>query len=251
MGSPSEEAVATHRAATMSRRFYTWFIVCAFLIVFAGFAHTFYLRTVFDTATLPLRLHLHGLLFTAWFLLFFAQARLIARHRVDLHRKLGIMGAFLAPLCTAVAIEVSFHAGRRAFLAHPASIGNLTRPFAMDFGTALEFLALVAIALYLRRHPQAHKRVMLLACCSILFPAIGRIPLSSNTVLFDAVGFWGLIAITEIPPLTCVLYDTIRHRRLHPAFGWGGAALMASFPIFLLIGAGNPWFRFLSWLLSR
>ena len=116
----------------------------------------------------------------------------------------------------------------------------------MDFGTSLMFLVLVGIALYLRRRPEIHKRVMVLASCSILLPAIGRIPF-----LFDTVGFWGLVAITEVPPLACILYDTIKHRRLHPAFGWGGAVLLLSFPAFMLIGASDSWLKFLSWLLSR
>jgi hypothetical protein len=251
MGSSSEEVVATRPAARINRRFYTWFVVCAFLIIFAGFAHTYYLRLVFESKALPLLLHLHGSLFTAWFALFFIQARLVARHRVDLHRKLGVVGAFLAPLCTFVAIRVSLTAGKRLFLAHPASLADFTRPFAMDFGTSLMFLALVGIALCLRRRSEIHKRVMVLACCSILFPALGRIPASANTVLFDAVGFWGLVVIAEVPPLTCILYDTIKYRRLHPAFGWGGLALMASFPAFLLIAASDSWLKFLTWLLSR
>lgn len=243
--------MATPTAVTLNRRFYTWFAVCAFLIIFAGFAHTFYLRLVFETKALPLLLHLHGFLFTSWFVLFFVQARLVARHRVDLHRKLGVVGAFLAPLCACVAMRVSFNAGRKLFLAHPTSLTSFGRAGAMDFGTSLMFLVLVATALYLRRRPEIHKRIMVLACCSLLLPAIGRIPASANTVLFDAVGFWGLVAITEVPPLTCILYDTIKHRRLHPAFGWGGAVLLSSFPAFMLVGSGDSWLKFLSWLLSR
>ena len=122
MDSFSEEVMATRKAVTINRRFYTWFVVCAFLIIFAGFARTFYLRPVFQTKGLPLLLQLHGFLFTAWFVLFFVQARLVARHRVDLHRKLGVVGAVLAPLCAGVAIRVSFNAGRRAFLADPTSV---------------------------------------------------------------------------------------------------------------------------------
>jgi hypothetical protein len=246
MDSSSEEMMAPRTAVTSHRRFYLWFAVSAVLIIFAGFAHTYYLRLVFETTGLPLLLHLHGFLFTAWFVLFFAQARLVARHRVDLHRKLGVVGAVLAPLCACVAIGVSFNAGRRSFLADPTSLTNLTRPFAMDFGTSLMFLVLVTIALYLRRRPEIHKRLMVLACCSILLPAIGRIPF-----LFDTVGFWGLVAITEVPPLACIVYDTIKHRRLQPAFGWGGAVLLASFPAFMVAGSSDSWFKFLLWLVSR
>lgn len=238
--------MAARIAVTSHRRFYTCFAVCASIIIFAGFAHTYYLRLAFETKRLPPLLHLHGFLFTSWFALFFVQARLVAGHRVDLHRKLGVAGALLAPLCACVAARVSFVAGRRAFMAHPASLAILGRPFAMDFGTSLMFLVLVAIALYVRRRPDIHRRLMLLACCSILLPAIGRIPF-----VFDTVGLWGLVAITELPPLMCVLYDTIRHRRVHPAFGWGGAALLASFPAFMLIGSSGAWLKFLFWLLSR
>lgn len=245
MGS-SQETVAARTTVTSNGRYYTCFAVCAFLIIFAGFAHTYYLRLVFETKRLPLLLHLHGFLFTSWFVLFFVQTRLIARHRVDLHRKFGVAGAFLAPLCACVAIRVSLNAGRRTFMAHPASLTALGRPSAMDLGTSLTFLVLVAIALYLRRRPDRHKRIMVLACCSILLPAIGRIPF-----VFDTVGLWGLVAFTEVLPLTCILYDTIRHRRLHPAFGWGGTALLASFPAFMLVGSSDAWLKFLSWLLSR
>lgn len=247
----SEQIAAPVTRATSNRRFYTAFVAGAFFLVFAGFAHTYYLRMAFQTKPLPLLLHLHGLLFTSWFALFFVQARLVARHRVDLHRQLGIVAAFLAPLCTAVALRVSFNAGRRVFLAHPDSLPNFTRPAAMDFGTSLMFLGLVAMALYFRRRPEVHKRLMVLACCSILFPALGRIPIAPHTELFDAVGFWGLIVIAEIPPLACILYDTIKHRRLQPAFGWGGAALLMSFPALMGLAASGFWLKFLAWLLSR
>ena len=94
--------------------FYTWVAVGTFLIIFAGFARTYYLKILFGTPALPLLLHLHGLIFTLWFALFFIQARLIARHRVDLHRRLGIFGAVLArlPLCRCRG-RVSF--GRRSY----------------------------------------------------------------------------------------------------------------------------------------
>src|SRR6185437_3518094 len=122
---------AEHASARGS--FYTWVAVATFLIVFAGFARTYYLKILFGTRALPLLLHLHGLIFTLWFALFFIQARLIARHRVDLHRRLGIFGAVLAPLAACVAITVAFHAGRRIYLANPASLTVLrVRPLALD-----------------------------------------------------------------------------------------------------------------------
>jgi hypothetical protein len=87
----------------------------------------------------------------------------------------------------------------------------------------------------------------------LVWGAIGwTIPLSRYPDTYNKQpGFWGLVAIAEVPPLTCILYDTIKHRRLHPAFGWGGAALVASFPAFLLIAATDSCQKFLYWLLNR
>jgi hypothetical protein len=42
--------------------------------------------------------HIHGLVFTSWVLLFLAQTILVATDRTDLHRKLGAGGAVLAAL---------------------------------------------------------------------------------------------------------------------------------------------------------
>ncbi|MGE5244264.1 MAG: hypothetical protein ACM3SQ_08565 [Betaproteobacteria bacterium] len=228
--------------------FYTWVAVGTFLIVFAGFARTFYLKVFFGTRPLPYYLHLHGLIFTAWFVLFFGQARLVARHRVDLHRRLGVCGLVLAPLGACMAGGVSIHALRRGYLADPASFANVNlRPFALDLGSSLLFLSLVAAALYFRRRGGVHKRLMVLASCSLLLPAIGRIPLH----FIMAGGLWGLVGLTEITPLVCILYDTVKHRHLHPGFAWGGLVLLSSFPAFLLIGRTHAWLNFSTWLVTR
>jgi len=232
--------------------FYTWVAVGTFLIIFAGFARTYYLKILFGTPALPLLLHLHGLIFTLWFALFFIQARLVAQHRVDLHRRLGIFGAVLAPLAACVAIAVAFHAGRRSYLANPASLTvHSVRPLALDFGSSLTFALLVAAAIYFRRRGGIHKRLMVLASCSLLLPGLGRalelVPLS----FFHAGGLWGLIGFTEITPVMCILYDTVKRRRLHPGFAWGGAALLSSLPVFMIIGSTNTWLNFVTWLVSR
>src|SRR3984957_7585113 len=169
--------------------FYTWVAVGTFLIVFIGFARTFYLKALFGTRPLPFYLHLHGLIFTTWFVLFFVQTRLVAHHRVDLHQRLGIFCAFLAALGACIAMGVSIHAVRRSYLANPASLANNLQPFALDLGSSLIFALLVAAALYFRRRGGIHKRLMVLASCSLLLPAIGRIPLQ----FIMSGGLWGLV----------------------------------------------------------
>ena len=233
------------KPATIS--FYTGVALATFLLVFAGFARTFYLKVLFGTRPLPFYLHLHGLIFTTWFVLFFVQVRLVAHHRIDLHRRLGIFGAVLAPFAACMAAGVSIHAVRRSYLASSASLASINvRPFALDLGSSLLFVSLVAAALCFRRRGGIHKRLMVLASCSLLLPAIGRIPLH----FIMAGGLWRLVGLTEITPLVFILYDTARHRRLHPGFAWGGLALLSSFPAFLLIGGTNVWLNVSTWLVN-
>lgn len=232
--------------------FHTWVAVGTFLIIFAGFARTYYLKALFGAPALPLLLHLHGLIFTLWFALFFIQVRLVARHRIDLHRRLGIAGAVLAPLAACVAIAVAFHAGRRRYLTNPASLTVLSvRPLALDFGSSLTFVLLVAAALYFRRRGGIHKRLMVLASCGLLLPGMGRLLEIVPLHFLHAGGLWEMVGFTEITPVVCILYDTIKHRRLHPGFAWGGLALLSSLPVFMVIGSTNVWLNFMKWLLSR
>jgi hypothetical protein len=241
--------VHTNRAGARGS-FYTWVAIGTLLIIFAGFARTYFLKALFGTRTLPLLLHLHGLVFTSWFVLFFIQVRLVAQHRVDLHRRLGITGAFLAPLAAGVAIAVSFHAVRRSYLANPSSLTGNLRPAALDFGSSLTFALLVAIALYFRRRSDIHKRIMVLASCALLLPAVGRFLELIPLTFLLAGGLWEMIGFTEITPIVCIVYDTVRHRRLHPAFAWGGLGLLSSLPVFMVIGGTRTWLNFMTWLLS-
>jgi hypothetical protein len=231
--------------------FYTLVAVGTFLIVFAGFARSYFLKVLFGTRALPLLLHLHGLIFTLWFVLFFTQTLLVARHRVDLHRRLGIVGAVLAPLAACLAISVSFHAGKRHYLADPASLVLSVRPFALDIGSSLTFALLVAAALYFRQRGDVHKRLMVLASCGLLLPGMGRLLEQIPLEILHAGGLWEMVVFTEITPVVCIFYDTIKHRRLHPAFGWGGLALLSSLPALMVIGSTHVWLTFTTWLVSR
>jgi hypothetical protein len=231
--------------------FYTWVAVGILLLVFAGFARTYYLKALFGTRALPLLLHLHGLIFTLWFTLFFVQVRLIARHRVDLHRRLGIIGAVMAPFAGCVAIAVSFHAVRRSYVANPGSLAMNLRPLALDFGSSLTFMFLVAAGLYFRRRGDIHKRVMVLASCGLLLPAVGRFLELIPLRFLHAGGLWEMVAFTEITPIVCIVYDTVKHRRLHPGFAWGGLGLLSSLPVFMVIGITHTWLNFTAWLLSQ
>src|SRR5690348_1239533 len=98
----SSETIVAPRRRSAERGIYTWAALLAVMIVFAGFARTYYLKSVFGTPGLSNLVHLHGLIMTLWFTLFFVQVRLVATARVALHRRLGYFGGALALLVVAV-----------------------------------------------------------------------------------------------------------------------------------------------------
>jgi hypothetical protein len=70
------------------RRFFVIMASAVILIVFAGFAPTFYLRGSFtQDRPMSVLLHVHGIVFSAWVIIFLVQALLIARGSRRLHQR--------------------------------------------------------------------------------------------------------------------------------------------------------------------
>lgn len=224
---------------------YSWAAIAVALVVFAGFARTYFLKRLFGSPELPLLLHVHGVVLTLWFVLFLVQTRLIAVRRVDLHRQLGVLAAAIAGLVVLVGGAVAIHASRRGFLANPNSMRDI-RGLAILCGFLLDYSLFVGGALYFRRRADIHKRLMLLGACSILAPAISRVPLH----FIEAGGIRMIIGLLDLCVLSCIGYDTIRSRRLHQAFGWGGLFLLLTFPICLFVSKSDAWIHFARWLLT-
>lgn len=222
-------------------RLYTWFAAIAALVVFAGFARTYFLKDVFGTPALSGLVHLHGLVMTAWFSLLVVQTQLVEAHRVDLHRRLGILGAVLALLVVVVGATTAIAAAHRGVSPGPPPLVFLVVPL----GDILVFTVLVTAGLSLRRRsPASHKRLMLLASLGILSAAFARIPLG----FIQSGGPLAFFGLTDLCLVVCVAIDSIRHGRLHPAFGWGAAFVIASHPLRLMLAGTPAWMQFATWL---
>ena len=89
-------------------------------LVFWTFARTFYLMRFFDTPSLSALLLIHGTVMTGWVVLLVAQTSLIAAHRVQWHRRLGVFGAFWAALVVLFGSITTLHAAAREVRGHTA-----------------------------------------------------------------------------------------------------------------------------------
>jgi hypothetical protein len=214
------------------------------LIVLAGFARTYYLKGAFATPALPsLLVHVHGIIMTAWVVLFIVQVTLVAKRRTKLHQRLGIAGAGLAALVFVFGIVTATYAAAR-FVNNPSLLSAADPPplpfLIIPFGDMVIFAILITAALYYRQRLDIHKRLMLLAAINLLTPAIARIPLEF-IVKGGPLAFFGL---TDLVLIGFVAFDTIRHRRLHPAFLWGGLFLILMQPLRIILAPTNAWISF-------
>jgi len=223
---------------------YIWFAVLMPIIVLAGFARSYYLKGFFGFPALPsLLVQLHGIVMTSWVVLFVTQVTLVATGRTKTHQRLGVFGALLAVLIVIVGVLTGIAGAARGATPGPPALQFLVIPL----GDMLVFAILVGTALYFRRSRlDVHKRLMLLAAVNLLAPAIARIPLH----FIETGGPLAFFGLTDLCLLACVAFDTIRNRRLHPAFLWGALFIIAFQPLRLMLGGTDVWLRFASMLVG-
>lgn len=234
----SSEAGSLRR--TSNRYFYPLVGIIALFIVLLGFAKTYYLKHFFGAAEIRPLVQLHGLVMTSWFLLFIVQTTLVAKRRVDLHRKLGMFGGLLAITLLIVGTMTAISAARLGHTPGPPALIFLVVPL----GDMLVFASFVGLGLAYRAKPDIHKRLMLLSCVGILTATIARIPLD----FIHNGGIPVYFGLTDLVLLSCLTYDWLKHKRLHPALGWGVLAIILSQPLRLMLGGTELWMRFATWV---
>jgi hypothetical protein len=221
------------------RLFYSGMALAAALTVLVGFAPSYYLRGYFGAPALSPVLHVHGLLFTGWIVLFVVQTALVAARRVALHRTLGVAGAALAGAMVVAGVMAAIDAVHRG--AAPAGVPPLSF-LIIPLGDIALFGGFVATALWWRRRPETHKRLMLLATISILTAAVARWP---GVLPLGPLAFF---AITDLFIVAGVIYDRWSRGRVHPAYIWGGLLIVLSQPLRLVLSGTEAWLTVARWM---
>jgi len=240
MATQSATFAAQSQSRSRANLFYPGIAVLAAAVIIFGFARTYYLKEFFDTPSLPLLVHLHGAVMTTWMALFIAQTTLVEKGRTDIHRRLGVAGAFLAAAIVSIGPVVAVRAVRRGH--YPAGVNPLTF-MAVPLGDIVVFGTLVGAALLYRRRPELHKRLMLVGTIAILPPGVARWPLQ-----FLPKGPLFFFGFPDLVLLGCITYDYAKTHRLNPAFAWGGLVLIASHPLRLMLSHTSAWISLAHWI---
>lgn len=221
--------------------FFLSMVVALVAIVFVGFSSTFYLAGLYHAHLASPILYVHGTLNSLWMILLLVEALLASSKKLALHRTLGTAGMALVALMFITGVLVTADQARRhAFLGWA---GMSEEIFAMI--EICNFGVLAGAAFLVRRHPAAHKRLILLATIAMMPGAFARFPvelLQTNTlVLAFCVG------LLLIPMW---IYDLWSTHRIHPTTGAVGIWLFA-YPFFAIhIGNLKAWHIVIGWMQS-
>ena len=229
------------------RRFYLGVGLVASGLVFWGFAPSYYLKLLFGSPALSTRLHIHGAVMSSWLAVFFVQACLISARRVDLHRRLGLAGVVIAILVVIMGSTTTFAAAAREVGRHSDEATARITVLGLELVQMALFAALVGAAIWMRRRPDYHKRLMLLGTACLMPSAFARIPVN---LTFMVSNMLSILILFNAFVLMCASIDTLRNRRLHPAFGWGGLLAIGGLSLAYVGAISPPWIRFGTWWVS-
>lgn len=233
------------------RSFYTGMTLVMLAAVLLGFSRTFFLSPLFPDAASsqppePFFFYIHGVCFTAWILLMVVQPALIAGRQVQLHRRVGWLGAGLAAAVVVVGVVGALIAAGRpgGFIGVPVPPLQF---LAVPIGDLALFAVFAALAILRRRDAQSHKRLMLLATIGLLDAAVIRWPLGNMAAQIAGPMYSVTDLCVDLFLVPMVIWDLASRGRVHRVTLLGALAVIASHPLRIFISGTSAWLTIAGW----
>jgi len=247
MATIAEGGPVAARAGKVRPKFYLWVGIATCVAMFIGFYQSFYLNHWFATPPgmrklTPLFL-LHGTVFSLWLVFAVLQPALIVGKNRRLHKRIGWFASVVAVAMIIIGNVASSEAMNHGF----AGVGDPKVFYAVPFFDMVVFGTCVGLGVLWRNHADTHKRLMLLSYTQLLHAGIGRY----NIAFMQALAPWSFLngadAAIIVPG---IVYDLATRGKVHKVWWIGGALVLASEPLRLMIGKTAPWYAFASWVAS-
>jgi hypothetical protein len=220
------------------RNFFLLYVVLIWVGILSGFGPQVVHHLQSHASPYHPIIHVHAVIFVSWLALLTTQILLIRSGRPDVHRKLGVAGAILAPLMIIVGPATAVVTDRLRLVQPGADPGFLV----VQMTDILAFAGLVIPALLWRKDPSVHKRLILLATLYITDAGFARWQGDAMQALLGD-GFWGMTAQlyfgSDFLILGVGLYDWVTRRRLHRAY-IAGVAWVAAVELTALLVYFDP-----------
>jgi hypothetical protein len=198
-------------------------------IVVWGFSQSINQNLFHPALPRPFLLWIHAAAFSGWVAFYIFQSALVRTHNVKWHRFFGWFGVGLGVAMVGLGLTIAVIMGRfDAVALHQPNPTFLAIPFA----DMLFFASPFALAIYWRRKPEFHRRLLFLASCALLDAPFGRFLYIFNHSLFylclDAVMLLG------------VARDLVVNRSVHKVYRVAIPLLCAAQLVVIYLWRGSP-----------
>lgn len=214
------------RAGLLDKYFYLLMALLVATIVVYGFSHTVDENLIHAAVRRPSILYLHAAIFFGWLIFYVVQSLLVRLHNVRLHRQIGWFGVGLGAAIFLLGVSTAITMTRfQLFRMHAIqdSVTDLIGPF-LDMTC---FTIPFALAIYWRKKPELHRRLLLLATCALTAAAFSRFPPRMLPVLPGALEFACYYGGVDLLILMGVARDLIVDKRIHRVYLYGLPAFIA------------------------
>ena len=203
------------RSGLLDKYFYFLMSLLIAGVVVYGFSHTVNHNLIHATPLRPWVLWVHGAVFSSWVVFFIFQSALVRTHNVKLHRRTGWFGAGLGVVIPVLGISTAIVMDRFDFLHfHYADSKTF---FAIQLCDIVSFTTVFWLAIYWRRKPELHRRLVLIATCVLTSAAFGRFPMIPLAWAYSGVDALILLGVAR---------DLIINRRIHAVYLYALPALI-------------------------
>ena len=226
---------ASGRNGLLEKYFYFFMSLLVAAIVVWGFSHTVNANLFHPAVPRPFLLWIHATAFSGWVVFYILQSTLVRTHNVRVHRSLGWFGVALGTVMVPLGISTAIVMGRFDTYRLHQKGGDAF--LIVPFYDMLTFAVFLALAIYWRRKPELHRRLMFIATCGLLDAAFGR----SDFIFNHSLYFLCLDAVI----LLGVGRDLVVNRRVHKVYLIALPVLMVcqGFVVYTLRSGSHWWIR--------
>ena len=232
----TRQTLAVGQPSPLDRRFYFIMSLIIAGVVAAGFSLTISARLFHPSSPRPIILYVHAALFSGWIVLFITQTALIWTRNVKLHRKLGLRAIPLGVAIPIVGVWTALAMGRLHVQHRDMGDTDAAQFLIVSLYDMVAFTIPFACAVYWRKKPEFHRRLMMIATCALTSAAIGRlIPVTASDE-------WIYIGV-DLLILLVVGCDFMATKRIHPVYLYGLPALLLgqTITLYLDLSRSREW----------
>ena len=204
-------------AAFLRQYFYLCMSLLIAVVVVYGFSHTIGHNLLHASPLPPFILTIHAIVFPGWVLFFILQSALVRSRNVRLHRTLGWFGIALA--AGVLIIGYLTATGMDRFHLQGPNDTDTPAFLIIQLMDLLSFAIPFALAIYWRRRPEYHRRLMLIASSGLTDAAWARFPLVP--LAYSPAG-------VDLLVLLGIVRDLIVDRRVHKVY-------LYAFPLLIIV----------------